>query len=160
MGNQVDLLKDYTENVFSRIDRTLNGVEEKHMMWKPTEASNNGDWLLNHMCRIANVSLPRILTGNQEYTPAGWSETYREDSHSLEDYKKDLSAAKTAIISALDSVTDSMLEEEIPLWRGRMFKRKAALFNYFGELVHHNGQIAYLKGTMTRLAEKDPDLLK
>ena len=155
MGTQVDLLKDYAENVFGRIDRTLNGMEDKHMKWKPTEVSNNCDWLLNHMCRIASVALPRIITGNQEYTPEGWSETYRDDSHSLEDYKNDLAAAKTVLISSMDDVTDTMLDEEIPLWRGRMVKRKNALFTYFGELIHHNGQIAYLKGTMTRLSEND-----
>ena len=155
MGTQVDLMKDYAENTFGRIDRTLNGMEDKDMKWKPTDVSNNVDWQLNHMCRIACVSLPRILTGNQEYTPEGWSETYREDSHSLEDYKNDLASAKAVLISAMDGVTDAMLEEEIPLWRGRMVKRKSALFSYFGELVHHNGQIAYLKGTMKRLSEKD-----
>ena len=160
MGTQVDLLKDYTENVFGKIDRTLNGLEDKDMEWKPTEVSNNCDWLLNHMCRIGSVTLPRIITGNQEYTPEGWSETYRDDIHSLEDYKNDLAAAKIVLLSSMDRVTDAMLDEEIPLWRGRMVKRKTALFTYFGELIHHNGQIAYLKGTMKRLTEKDPDALK
>ena len=160
MGTQVDLMKEYVESVFNRIDRTLIGIEEKHIHWKPTEVSNNCDWLLNHMSRIASVSLPRILTGNQEYTPTGWSDSYRDDSHSLEDYKSDIAAAKQVIISAMDKVSDAMLDEEIPLYRGRMAKRKVALFNYIDELIHHNGQIAYLKGTMTRLAEKDPSFLK
>ena len=159
MGAQTTLLKEYAENIFSRIDRTLNGIEDKHLAWKPTEVSNNIGWQLNHMSSIANVALPRIITGNQEYKPAGWPDNYREISKSLDGYKGDLAAAKDAIIASFEGVTDDDLEKEIPLWRGRMVKRKVALFTYFGELVHHNGQIAYLKGTMTRLAEKDPNFL-
>ena len=160
MATQTDLLKEHAEYVFNRVDRTLNGLEEKHMKWKPTDVSNNLDWLLNHMCRISSVTLPRILSGNQDYTPSGWPENYRELSKSLAEYQTDLAAAKTAVMDSFSGLTDDKLEEEIPLWRGRMTKRKVALFNYFGEIVHHNGQVAYLKGTMTRLAEKDPDFLK
>jgi len=159
MTTQIDLLKEYTENTFNRIDRTLNGVEDKHLIWKPTEVSNNIGWQLNHMCSIANVVLPRIITGDQEYVPAGWPENYREISKSLDGYKADLASAKEAIMSKLAGLNDDELEKEIPLWRGRMVKRKTALFTYFGELVHHNGQIAYLKGTITRLAEKDANFI-
>lgn len=159
MTTQIDLLKEYTENVFNRIDRTLNGVEDKHLDWKPTEVSNNIGWQLNHMCSIANVVLLRIITGNQEYTPEAWPENYHELSKNLEGYKTDLATAKDAIMSSFSGSNDDELEKEIPLWRGRMVKRKIALFTYFGELIHHNGQIAYIKGTMKRLAEKDQNFL-
>ena len=159
MTTQTQLMYEHAEYVFNRIDRTLNGLEDKHLNWKPTEVSNNIDWLLNHMCRIASITLPRIITGNQEYTQAGWPENYREMSKSLDEYKADLLSAKEVILPSFEGLTDDDLEKEIPLWRGRMVKRKTALFTYIGELVHHNGQIAYLKGTMTRLAEKDPNFL-
>jgi hypothetical protein len=57
-------------------------------------------------------------------------------------------------MKGIGKLTSEQLEEEIPLWRGTQ-KRKTGIFAYLGELVHHRGQIAYLKGTMKRLKEKE-----
>ena len=105
------------------------------------------------MSRIANVSIPRIIMGNQEYTPADWPEDYRDKDYTVEKMLKDIDAAKGVVLKGIGNLTSEQLEEEIPLWRGTQ-KRKTGVFAYLGELVHHRGQIAYLKGTMKRLKEK------
>jgi hypothetical protein len=78
--------------------------------------------------------------------------------HSLEKMRGDIEKGKKLVLEGIGKLTSAELEEEIPLWGGTR-KRKTALFAYLGELVHHNGQIAYLRGTVKRLKEKDPNFL-
>ncbi len=71
---------------------------------------------------------------------------------------EDIDAGKKAVLEGIGKLSDADLEEEIPLWGGKR-KRKTGLFAYLGEIVHHRGQIAYLRGTIKRLKEKDPKFL-
>lgn len=159
MSVKASMLKDQTEYIYERIGRTLEGLTENEMKWKPTEVSNSIEWILNHMARISNLSLPRIIKGDPEYKPEGWPDDYRDMRHSLEKMLGDIEKGKRVVLEGIGRLTSAQLEEEIPLWGGTR-KRKIGLFAYPGELVHHNGQIAYLRGTMKRLKEKDPDFLK
>lgn len=159
MSVKASMLKDQTEYIYERIGRTLEGLTENEMKWKPTEVSNSIEWILNHMARISNLSLPRIIKGDPEYKPEGWPDDYRDMRHSLEKMLGDIEKGKRVVLEGIGRLTSAQLEEEIPLWGGTR-KRKIGLFAYLGELVQHNGQIAYLRGTMKRLKEKDPDFLK
>jgi len=154
MSEKGSILKDQAEYIFGSISRTVEGITEEDAKWKPTEKSNSVAWTLNHMSRIANVSIPRIIKGNQEYTPAGWPEDYRDQNYTVEKMLKDIDAAKGVVMKGIGKLTSEQLEEEIPLWGGTK-KRKTGIFAYLGELVHHKGQIAYLKGTQKRLKEKE-----
>lgn len=158
MSEKGEILKEQAEYIFGTIDRTVEGLTDKEMMWKPTEVSNSTEWILNHLARIVNLSLPRLIKGDPDYTPKGWPEDYRDKHYSLEKMLKDISEGKKAVFDGLGKLTSEQLEEEIPLWGGTR-KRKIGLFAYLGELVHHKGQIAYLRGTMKRLKEKDPNFL-
>jgi hypothetical protein len=62
-------------------------------------------------------------------------------------------------VEGLAKLKDEQLEEEIPLWGGKQ-KRKTGVFAYIGELYHHRGQAAFIRGTVKRLKEKDPSFLK
>jgi uncharacterized damage-inducible protein DinB len=158
MSEKGSILKDQAEYIFNSIDGIAEGITDVEAKWQPTEVSNSIAWTLNHMARIANISIPRILKGNQEYTPAGWPDDYRDQDYTVEKMLGDIKAAKAAVLEGLGGLTSEQLEEEIPLWRGTR-KRKIGLFAYLGELVHHRGQIAYIKGTIGRLKEKDPNFL-
>ena len=158
LSEKASILKEQVEYIYGRIERTVEGLEEKEISWRPTEASNSIEWILNHMARISNLSLPRIIKGDPEYKPLGWPEDYRETHHGLEKMLRDIGEGKEAVLEGIGKLTSTQMEEEIPLWGGTR-KRKTGLFAYLGELVHHNGQIAYLRGTMKRLREKDPGFL-
>jgi hypothetical protein len=71
----------------------------------------------------------------------------------------DLNKGKKHVLDGIASLTEEQLEEEIPLWGGTR-KRKIGLFAYLGEIFHHRGQIAYIRGTIKRLKERDPEFLK
>ena len=154
MSEKGSILKDQAEYIFGSISRTVVSITEEDAKWKPTDESNSVAWTLNHMSRIANVSIPRIIKGNQEYTPADWPEDYRDQDYTVEKLLKDIDAAKGVVMKGIGKLTSEQLEEEIPLWGGTQ-KRKTGIFAYLGELVHHKGQIAYLKGTQKRLKEKE-----
>ena len=159
MSEKASILKDQTEYIYERFGKTVEGLTDKEMKWKPTEVSNSIEWILNHLARISNLSLPRIIKGDPEYKPEGWPDDYREMHHALEKMLEDIENGKKVILEGIGRLTSAQFEEEIPLWRGTR-KRKIGLFAYLGELVHHNGQIAYLRGTMKRLKERDPNFLK
>ena len=158
MSEKASILEEQIEYIYERIWRTLEGLTTNEMKWKPTEASNSIEWILNHIARISNLSLPRIVKGDPEYKPKGWPDDYRNMHHSLEKMLEDIEKGKKVVLDGIGKLTSDQLEKEVPLWGGSR-KRKTGLFAYLGELVHHNGQIAYLRGTIKRLKEKDPNFL-
>ena len=153
------LLKEFAEFSFGSLERTCEGITEKEAEWRPVPESNNIRWILNHLARISNLSLPRIIKGTQEYTPEGWPEDYRDQTHTLEKMLADIQKGKEAVLKGIGNLKDADLEAEIPMWRGTR-KRKVGLFAYIGEVINHKGQLAALRGNIKRRREKDPDFLK
>jgi uncharacterized damage-inducible protein DinB len=158
LSEKASILKEYAMYIYERVDGTIEGLTSKEAEWKPTEASNSIEWILNHMARLTNVSIPRILKGDPDYMPSGWPEDYREKRHGIEKMISDIEMGKEAVFDGIGKLTSEQLEEMIPLWGGTK-KRKTGLFAYLGELIHHRGQIAYVRGTIKRLREKDPKFL-
>ncbi len=153
MSDKVQILKELTEYHFNALEETLKGIDEKEANFKPTNESNSIEWIINHLCRISNTALPRILKGDPNYKPVGWPEDYKDQHYSLDKYMADLATGKKVVLEEFGKLTDSQLEEEIPLWGGTK-KRKVGLFAYIGEIIHHKGQIAYIRGTYKRLNAK------
>ena len=159
MSAKSEILKEELEYIFESLQRTLEGIDEKEFNYRLTEASNDIQWILNHLSRIVNLSLPRIIKGDPNYVPDEWPEDYREQNYSYEKLMDDLNKGKKHVLDGIASLTEEQLEEEIPLWGGTR-KRKTGLFAYLGEIFHHRGQIAYIRGTIKRLKERDPGFLK
>ncbi|OGD58187.1 hypothetical protein A3K78_01045 [Candidatus Bathyarchaeota archaeon RBG_13_52_12] len=158
MSAKAKTLKEYAEYHFSSLEEALKGLDEDEANYKPTDESNSIEWIVNHLCRISNTALPRIIKGDPDYKPIGWPDDYKEKHYSLDRYMSDLEAGKKTVLDLMGKLTDAQLEEEISLWGGTK-KRKVGLFAYLGELVHHKGQIAYIRGTVKRFKAKDPNFL-
>jgi hypothetical protein len=153
LSAKAQILKEFTEYHFNALEEALKGLDNKEMNYKPTEESNNIEWIINHLCRISNTALPRILKGDPNYKPFGWPDDYKDQHYSLDKYMTDLASGKMVVLNDIGKLTDAQLEEEIPLW-GSTKKRKVGLFAYIGEIVHHKGQIAYIRGTYKRINAK------
>lgn len=151
-------MREYAEFIFERLQDTTKDLTEKEIEWRPVPESNNIRWILNHLARIANLSLPRIIKGDPEYAPEGWPADYRDTTHTLEKMLSDIGMGKGAVLGGLGALSSEDLEAEIPLWGGTR-KRKTGLFAYLGELMHHRGQIAMLRGNIKRRREKNPNFL-
>lgn len=158
MSERVETIKAFAEIFFSRCDRATKDLTEKEIEWRPVEESNNIRWILTHLSRQWNVGIPRILKGDPEYKPEGWPEDYAKSNPSLEKLMSDLGKGKTSILSGLEGLTAEDLDAEIPLWRGRR-KRQVGLMMYLSEALHHEGQIAYLRGVIGRRRQKDEHFL-
>ena len=156
---KAETLKEFAEYAFGSLERTCEDITEKEIDWRPVPESNNISWILNHLARISNLSLPRIIKGNQEYTPEGWAEDYRDQTYTMEKMLADIQKGKEKVLKGIGKLSDDDLEAEIPMWRGTR-QRKVGLYAYIGEVITHKGQIAALKGNIKRRREKDPDFLK
>jgi uncharacterized damage-inducible protein DinB len=156
MSAKAQIMKEFAEYHLNALEETLKGLDEKEANYKPTDESNTIEWIVNHLCRITNTALPRIIKGDPNYKPTAWPDDYKEQHYSLDKYMADLAAGKRAVLDGIGKLTDAELEQDIPLWGGTR-KRKAGLFAYIGEIVHHKGQIAYIRGTVKRLKANDPD---
>jgi uncharacterized damage-inducible protein DinB len=156
LSAKAQILKEYAEYHFNSLEELLKGLESDEANYKLTEESNSIEWIVNHLCRISNTALPRILKGDPNYKPMGWPDDYKDQHYSLDKYMADLAAGKKASLDGIAKLTDAQLEQDIPLWGGTK-KRKIGLFAYIGEIVHHKGQIAYIRGTVKRLKAADPE---
>ena len=158
MSAKAQILKELTEYHYNTLEDTLRGLDEQEANYKPTEESNSIEWEVNHLCRISNVALPRILRGDTNYKPRDWPDDYKDRHYSLAKYMEDLATGKRTVLDGIGKLADAQLEDDISLWGGTK-KRKVGLFAYIGEIIHHKGQIAYIRGTIKRLKAKNPNFL-
>jgi uncharacterized damage-inducible protein DinB len=158
MDKDVAVLKRFAEYAFEYLERTCQDLTEEEAEWRPVEEANNTRWILNHISRITNISLPRTLKKDSDYTPSGWPENYREETYSVEELLRDINGARATVDEAFDVITSQDLAEEIPGRRGPR-KLELALFTYINEIISHKGQIAAIRGNIKRRREKDPEFL-
>jgi uncharacterized damage-inducible protein DinB len=153
MSEKASILAEQLEWAVGSLVRACGELGEEEYKWKPTEVSNSVQWQLNHISRIVSISLPRLIKGVTEYTPEGWPEDYRDQDYGVEKLMADIKKGMKAAMDGLKGLSDEDLEAEIPLWGGTR-QRKIGLFAYIGEVFHHRGQAAYVRGTYKRLHEK------
>ncbi|MBN2334798.1 DinB family protein [Candidatus Bathyarchaeota archaeon] len=159
MSAKAEVLREAFEFAFSALERTLEGADENEYTYRVTEASNDIQSILNHLSRITNLNMPRIIKGDIEYAPEGWPSDYVEHTCSLEKLMGDIHKGKEKVLEGVAGLSEEQLEEVVQMMSGP-YPRKIGLFAYLGELFHHRGQIAFIRGTIGRLRERDSGFLK
>ena len=152
MNEKASILAEQLEWIVSRVESSCNDLSDEEYKWIPTKVSTSVQWQLNHISRIINVALPRLIKGVTEYTPEGWAEDYRDQDYPVDKLLADIKKGKEVSIKKLNKVSNEAMDEEIPLWGGKKL-RKEGLFAYIGEIYHHRGQLTYIRGTYKRLNE-------
>jgi uncharacterized damage-inducible protein DinB len=152
MNNKASILAEELEWAIGSLERTAEGLTDEEYKFKPTAASNSAQWQLNHVSRILNSSLISRIKGVEQYAPEGWPADYRDQDYPLDKLMADIKKGAETAIPMLKELSDESLEEEIPMWGGKR-QRKIGLFAYIGEVIHHKGQLAYIRGTYKRLNE-------
>jgi uncharacterized damage-inducible protein DinB len=145
------LLKEFAEYIFREITYTNDEITPEILDWRLVEEANSIHWILTHQIRIASILLPQVITGTNN--PKGWDDHYQERQHSLEELRRDLREARENVLSLLDGLNEEDLNKEIMVW-GSKQPLKEAVFALLGELMHHNGQIAMLKGIKRRTSTR------
>ena len=142
-----NILADFADYIYNRLENLTDGLMEEEMHWKPIEESNSIYWILTHTTRIASLLIPQVLEGT--YNPAGWDDDYEKKNHSLSELKRDLQKSRAKVVGSIRKLSLEQLSEEIDIW-GRKRPLKEPLFVLLGELLHHHGQIAMLRGIYKR----------
>lgn len=151
MPEKMYYLNEFTESVYSRIEKTMESLSREEIEWKPTPQTNNIKWILTHLVRISKLLLPQVI---KVETTGKWEDQYESQEHSLDELLKDLKESKKTVLKGLNELTSEDFEEEIPLWGGK-YQRKRGVYVLLSELIHHNGQIAYIHGAYNRANKVD-----
>ena len=101
-----------------------------------------------HTTRIASILIPQVIDGT--YNSKGWDDDYQKRQHSLQELKYDLSKARNDVVSRIRNLDDTEFSKEIMIW-GSIGHLKEPVFALLGELLHHNGQMAMLRGIYKRI---------
>ena len=140
-------LADFADYIFDRLTHTIEGISEEELNWRPVDESNNIHWILTHTTRIAYLLIPQVLS--RTHNPTGWDDDYEQQKHTLEDLRKDLKKARKPVVNGIRDLDEKQLEEKINIWGGER-PLKEPIFALLGELLHHNGQMAMLRGIYKR----------
>ena len=146
MSTPVDTLREYSEHVYSRVNSFLADIGDEELSWRPCDTCNSLGWTLRHMARISSVLLPQVVEGT---TLGHWDDDYESRPHALEEMISDLNEGRDRVLAGLSGMAAEDLEEEMPLWGG-VHRRKEGLYMLIGELAHHGGQVAYIRGAYKR----------
>ncbi|MFH2112344.1 MAG: DinB family protein [Candidatus Bathyarchaeota archaeon] len=150
MSAKALILREEFEFAFASLERALDGIDDVEFEYRLTEASNSIQMILNHLSRITNLNMPRIISGDFDYVPEDWPGDYVEHNYGLEKMMGDINRGKKKVLEDVARLSEEQLEEVLPLMSGP-YPRKIGLFAYVGELFHHRGQIAFIRGTVKRL---------
>jgi hypothetical protein len=149
LSNQASILKENAEFLYTRFLKTVEGLMDEEALWRPSKEAHNIEWQLNHVSRITNLSIPRLLKGDREWQPDNWPMNYREANLSISDMIKDIEKGSKLATKLIGDMTEDQLEKDTKYWGGTR-KLKEGLFAYLAEVAHHKGQIAYIRGTYGR----------
>jgi hypothetical protein len=159
MSAKAEVLREAFEFAFSALERTLEGTDDREYTHRLTPASNSIQAILQHLSRLTNHNIPSIIRGEPYHTPGNKPDEPDEPSQGLEKLLDEIGEGKEKILVGVAGLSDADLEETVPLMSGP-YPRKTGLYAYLGEIFHHRGQIAFIRGTVKRLRERDPGFLK
>lgn len=151
MKYDIETMRSFTEIGFDRLDRALHDIDEEQLDWKSCPEANTIRWILTHLSQELHVYVPRILTGNKDFFPNDWPEDYvGNENYSMQKIMKDLNEGREQLFQKFSSLTEEDLSEEINYWMGK--KKKAFyLMMLISEILHHEGQIAAIRGLEKRI---------
>lgn len=153
MSEQAVIIQENAGFLFTRLKKTLEGLTQEESEWKPTPESNNIVWQLNHLSRIININMPRLIKEDFDWVPKNWSPDYKENVSDIGKLVKDINNGKEAVLPEIGELSNAQLLKETKYWGGTR-KKKEGLFAYLAEIAHHKGQVAYIRGTYARLHGK------
>ena len=159
MSEKVEAMKSMAEMYLGRFDNATKDLAAKEIEWRPVEEANNIRWILTHLSQEWNVGIPRVLKGDPSHKPQGWPDDYvGNKTYTLEKIMEDLKKGRAEVLDGIGKLKAADLDADIPLWGGTR-KRSYGLAMYLSEIVHHEGQIAYIRGAIGRRRQTDTHFL-
>ncbi len=156
--SKIETLKAFANTAFGRYEMTMKDLKEADIEWKPVEEANNIKWILTHLSQQWNVGFQRTFRGDNGWKPAGWPDDYVGGKITYAKLSADLAKGKAGVLEGLGKLTEADLSVDVQSPSGPV-KRFDRLMRQLSEVAHHEGQIAYIRGAITRKRQKDPKFL-
>jgi hypothetical protein len=159
LSEKTESLKAFATQAFGRFDNTMKNLKESEIDWKPVEEANNIKWILTHLSQQWNIGFMRTFKGDNNYKPAGWPEDYvGNKSFTLAKLLADMAKGRAVVLEGLGKLSAVDLSVEVQSPSGPV-NRYDRLMRQISEILHHEGQIAYIRGAIGRRRQKDSHFL-
>jgi uncharacterized damage-inducible protein DinB len=142
-------IKEFTQVGFNRLNNTTKDLSEEQLDWKSCSEANTIRNILGHLIGEWYGFIPKILAGDKDLEVKGYSGT---EGKSLEQIMSDLAEGQKHLLAELDKVKDEDLTKEMDWFRG---KQPVGSYLMLGvsEILHHEGQIAAIRGVENRIKD-------
>ena len=159
MSEKLESLKAVANTAFGRFDMAMKDLKESEINWKPVDEANNIRWIITHLSQQWNVGFQRTFRGDNNYKPAGWPDDYvGNNSITLTKLLADMAKGRAGVIEGLGKLTVADLAVDVQSPSGPV-KRYDRLMRQLSEIMHHEGQIAYIRGVIGRKRQKESHFL-
>lgn len=148
---KIDTIKEFAELGFNRLDGALKDITEEQLDWMSCSEANTIRNILTHLISEWYGFVPKIIAGDKDAKVKGVPEGYVGNKDlSLDQIMKDLKEGKDHLRKELGKVKDEDLAKEMDWFMG---KKPVGFYLMLAvsEIIHHEGQIAAIRGVEKRL---------
>ena len=148
---KIETIKEFAELGFNRLDGALRDITEEQLDWMSCSEANTIRNILTHLISEWYGFVPRIIAGDKDAKVKGVPEGYVGNKDlSLDQIMKDLKDGKDHLRKELGKVKDEDLAKEMDWFMG---KKPVGFYLMLAvsEIIHHEGQIAAIRGVEKRL---------
>ena len=149
--SKIETIKEFAEVGFWRLDNALKDLTEEQLDWVSCSQANTIRNILTHLISEWYGFIPTIVAGDRNAKVKGVPEGYVGNKElSLKKILADLQEGKEHLRSELSKVKDEDLAKEMDFFMG---KKPRSFYLMLGvtEIIHHEGQIAAIRGVEKRL---------
>ena len=148
---KIDTIKEFAELGFTRLNGALKDLTEEQLDWMSCSEANTIRNILTHLISEWYGFVPKIIAGDKDAKVKGVPEGYVGNKDlSLDQIMKDLEEGKDHLRAELGKVKDEDLAKEMDWFMGKK-PRGFYLMLGVSEIIHHEGQIAAIRGVEKRL---------
>jgi uncharacterized damage-inducible protein DinB len=148
---KTDTIREFAELGLTRLDRAIADLSEDQLDWRSCSEANTIRNIMTHLISEWYGFIPKAIAGDKDAKAKGVPEGYIGNMDlSLKEILDDYKEGKEYLLDQLSKVKDTDLSKEMDWFMG---KRPAGFYLMLGvsEIVHHEGQIAAIRGVEKRL---------
>jgi hypothetical protein len=147
----IESIKEFAELGFTRLDGSIKGLTEEQLDWTSCSQANTIRNILTHLVSEWYGFVPKAIAGDKDAKVKGMPEGYVGNKElSLAKILKDLEEGKAHLRSELGKVKQEDLAKEMEWFMGKK-PRGFYLMMGVSEIIHHEGQIAAIRGVEKRI---------
>jgi len=140
-------IKEFTKVGFNRLNNTTKDLTEEQLDWKSCSEANTIRNILGHLIGEWYGFIPKSLAGDKDLEVEGYSGT---EGKSLEQIISDLAEGQKHLLTELDKVNEEDLTKEMDWFMGKLPVGSYLMLGV-SEILHHEGQIAAIRGVENRI---------